>query len=71
MASSCLNGQRRFLAPFLPAPLVRRDGERLALGGEVLAGGTAPGIADIYAHPGFLPVTVEVPVRDMFTGQAN
>ena len=60
-------------------PLVQVDavggdaerGELLALAGQVLTGGTAPGIADINTHPGFLPVTVEVPVRDIFTGQAN
>ena len=60
--------------PLVQVDAVRGDAERgelLALGGQVLAGGTAPGIADIDAHPGFLPVTVEVPVRDMFTGQAN
>jgi hypothetical protein len=28
-------------------------------------------VAAWFTHPGFLPVTVEVSVRDIFTGQAN
>jgi hypothetical protein len=61
-------------------PLVQVDavggdaerGELLALGGEVLAGGPAPGIAGIDAHPGFLSLSrLRSLCVTFFTGQAH